>query len=360
MSRHIPIAIFVLSLFMASCTQREKTVSADTDTAQTPNHPHDPSETEAKNEPAKTQNHDAAEANTDNASARITIPEKCTIPDAPNPIPIEQMRPLILSFETYAPDTGVSVKVNARIKIDTEMEDGILLAVLKDYKFYAEVDCDGDGIYEDKYHKPSRYLGNVLECVYPKKGIHQMRIRGEIPQMYATYDLPDDEDDDYLNEFDLISVDQWGDIRWKSMERFFENRYSNRKVKINAQDTPNLMDVCDMSRMFYAVPNFNASIERWDTSHIENMDLLFVDAINLDQDLSQWNISSLRSAEEIFGNPFAEVICPKCDAFREKLYNESKNRPENFPLALSDDLFREDQLRMKNEYRKILNTPIPM
>ena len=144
------------------------------------------------------------------------------------------------------------------------------------------------------------------------------------------------------------------------MEKFFENRYSNRKVKINAQDTPNLMDVCDMSNMFFAVPNFNASIERWDTSHVENMDLLFGNAINLDQDLSQWNISSLRSAKSIFGNSFAEIICPKCDAFREKLYNESKNRPEHFPLVLTDDLFREDQLRNKNEYIKIMNTPIPM
>lgn len=319
---------------MSACSKVEKTDASKPSAIQT-----DEATPDASNTASNTPTEDGVKMPLVASDDRKAIPEKCSIPDTPSSTPIEKMRPLILSFETYESDSIVSVKVNTKVKTDTAVEDGIQINVEKEFKFYAEVDCDGDGVYEDKYDTLNN--DSTLECSYSKKGIHQMRIRGEIPQMHATYLL--DNEDDSFEAFDLVSLDQWGDIQWKSMEEFFGNKDRNKKVIIKATDAPNLQDVCSLNNMFVGVREFQGSIENWNTSHVASMDSLFKNCTQLDQDLSHWDISSLRSAKEIFGSCYSEVICPKCDGFRDKLYQESQNRPKGGELQLSNDLFRDKQ-----------------
>ena len=167
-------------------------------------------------------------------------------------------------------------------------------------------------------------------------------MRGEVPHLKLAYTYSDDECDTYdLNyaHFDLISLDQWGEIRWKSMEAFLGDEARTTKLAINATDTPDLTDVCSMEGMFVGVQKFNPSLETWDTSHVENMDRLFTNCPHFDQSLDKWNISALRSAKEIFSEQYSKDVCPKCDAFRHKLYQESVKRPKAFPLALDNNLF---------------------
>ena len=334
MNKLILFSLILTTVTMSACSKTEKSETPEQNTVQSKEAVSNTSNT-ASNTPLEDNVKPSAVALSNNKP----VPEKCSIPDGQNSTLIEKMRPLILSFETYENDAIVSVKVNTKVKIDTTVEDGVQVDVEKEFKFYAEVDCDGDGVYEDKYDTLNN--DNTLECTYHKKGVHQMMIRGEIPQMHVTYLL--DNEDDSFEAFDLVSLDQWGDIQWKSMEDFFGNKDRNRKVIIKATDAPKLQDVCSMNSMFVGVREFQGSIENWDTSHVASMDSLFKNCTQLDQDLSHWDISSLRSAKEIFGSCYSEVICPKCDGLRNKLYQESQNRPKGGELHLSNDLFRDKQ-----------------
>lgn len=277
------------------------------------------------------------------------IPPKCSMPQKPNPIPIDKMRPLILTVETYQNNVAVPFWVSSNLVVDTKKRIERVGAteytfddpITKNYPIHIELDCDEDGLYEDIYENDD-VSDHLIQCVFKKKGKHQIKMRGEVPHLKLAYTYSDDECDTYdLNyaHFDLISLDQWGEIRWKSMEAFLGDEARTTKLAINATDTPDLTDVCSMEGMFVGVQKFNPSLETWDTSHVENMDRLFTNCPHFDQSLDKWNISALRSAKEIFSEQYSKDVCPKCDAFRHKLYQESVKRPKAFPLALDKNLF---------------------
>ena len=276
---------------------------------------------------------------------------------------IDHFRPLILTFETYKDDVDVCIWGSSNVMVGHRYELNPLYGTLrgtgytKSFYTHFELDCNdndiyGDSLYEDEYASEPNFVelrsGTQVCCYYPRKGIHKFKIRGIIPHLKAAYTFREGVDH---YSFDLISVDQWGDTRWKSLEEFLGDSPSTTRASVVAKDVPNLQDVCSLSNMFIGVKDFDTPLEDWDTFHVSNMSGMFTDCTNLNVDLSHWDISSLRNAEDIFGNCWSEVICPKCDSFREKLYQESLNRPPDFDLKISDDLFRKDQAVNCKEYR---------
>lgn len=87
----------------------------------------------------------------------------------------------------------------------------------------------------------------------------------------------------------LLTVEQWGNIRWRSMALMFTNATN---LKINATDSPNISAVIDFSLMFKGTKDIEYSIEQWDVSKITNMREMFADS-EFNQDISGWDVSSL-------------------------------------------------------------------
>ena len=153
------------------------------------------------------------------------------------------------------------------------------------YPVKYDLDCDGNGEYE--------YTGLTINatCKYsPNTGKHQISVRGDI----SAINLCDDDSD---SGEAVISVDSWGDFRWKSMN-YFAHKCKNL-VKL-PQDAPNLSEVTDMSSMFEDASSFNQSIEHWDVSNVTDMSHLFSGAESFNQPLEKWNVSNVTDMSRMF------------------------------------------------------------
>ncbi|MDF1695430.1 MAG: BspA family leucine-rich repeat surface protein [Saprospiraceae bacterium] len=131
------------------------------------------------------------------------------------------------------------------------------------------------------------HTGNANH-IYFLPGIYTVRISGQFPQIYFN---------DGLNKDKIISVDQWGDTQWLSMESAFKG-CSN--LKVLASDTPDLSAVTDMSEMFAGCTSFNQDISTWDVNNISDMTGLFNGASNFNQNLNAWETNSLSNLTETF------------------------------------------------------------
>ena len=118
----------------------------------------------------------------------------------------------------------------------------------------------------------------------------------------------------------LQSIEQWGDMKWTSMEGAFDGAHN---MEYNAPDEPdlsgvdstaymfssssfngnisswNVSQVTDMSGMFTA-SFFNGNISSWDVSQVTNMDSMFSGNAHFNQDLSEWNVSRVTGMNSMF------------------------------------------------------------
>ena len=129
---------------------------------------------------------------------------------------------------------------------------------------------------------------------YSSAGTYTVMISGDFPRIYFN---------DASDEEKLLTVEQWGDIQWSSMQNAFAGC---RNMRITATDAPDLSAVTDMSNMFKDCIAFNDPIDHWDVSNIENMSSTFRSAINFNQDLNSWDVSNVTtfSSTFIFGGAF--------------------------------------------------------
>ena len=129
--------------------------------------------------------------------------------------------------------------------------------------------------------------GNISHT-YANAGDHQVKITGDFPRIY------------FNNSGDknkIISIDQWGDIQWSSMQKAFMG-CSNLAGTFS--DTPDLSKVTDMSYMFWGANVFNHPIGDWNVSHVTKMKHLFNAAFQFNQDIGNWDVSNVTTMEKMF------------------------------------------------------------
>jgi surface protein len=222
--------------------------------------------------------------------------EPCVVPFTHNPIPKEEQRPFILTYETLKPNRSVGIEYYATIS-DSNKEP---------YPYDFDVDCEMNGEYKNYKYTDSLFRSADIVCNYEKKGLHQIAIRGDVP--YLKLDVHG-ELDPRSYDFILRSIDQWGDIRWKRMSfllaierggKFNPHTKDTNYPELKAKDIPDLRDVCDIGLMFAGNEPFDTDISAWDVSHVEDMYGLFMGCKSFNQDISQWNVSNVKRMELSF------------------------------------------------------------
>ena len=186
----------------------------------------------------------------------------------------------VVSFDSAFITTWKTTTANEtiRIPITNAADDSTVRSA---YDFYVDW---GDG------NEQQRIIGaeDPASHVYAAPGTYQIKITGTYPA-FRLKDNP--------KASNLLSVDQWGNIAWESMNSAF---YGASNLMIKATDTPNLSGVTDMSEMFLNARAFNQDIGGWNVSKVNNMAGMFLHARAFNQDIGGWNVSKVTNMAGMF------------------------------------------------------------
>ena len=138
-------------------------------------------------------------------------------------------------------------------------------------------------------------INGDYQITVQQPGTYYVNITGEFPHLkYDTNAYGFAESDQPKIE----TIEQWGDIDWQSFEGSF---YAAYNLEYEADDTPDLTDVTDMSTMFANTDSFNGSIGSWNTTSVTDMRYMFWEADSFNQDISSWDTSSVTDMNTMFG-----------------------------------------------------------
>ena len=123
---------------------------------------------------------------------------------------------------------------------------------------------------------------------YAAAGNHTVSISGDFTRIYLISGA---------HAPKLVSIDQWGDIGWESMESAF---YGASSMEYKATDAPDLSGVTNMNSMFSGATSFNGDISSWDVSKVTDMSGMFRDATSFNKPLSSWDVSKVTGMSGMF------------------------------------------------------------
>lgn len=140
----------------------------------------------------------------------------------------------------------------------------------------------GDGSTDD-----TGVTGDITHT-YSSIGTYTVTITGAFPRIY--FNNTGDKEK-------ILSVEQWGNISWASMENAF---WGASNLVINATDAPDLSGVTTLSHMFSDATSLNQNINSWNVSTITDMNNVFTDATSYNQPLNNWNVSNVTLMYSMF------------------------------------------------------------
>ncbi|MCD2259449.1 BspA family leucine-rich repeat surface protein [Psychroserpens luteolus] len=127
---------------------------------------------------------------------------------------------------------------------------------------------------------------------YTTAGTYTIGITGTFPRFISNGSFFGDAEK-------LISIDQWGTNTWSSFEEAF---VECENMELLATDTPDLSNVTSLYRMFDNCQTLtgNATINNWNVSNVQNMQLMFASAFNFNQPLNNWNVGNVTNMTSMF------------------------------------------------------------
>ncbi|AXG73005.1 BspA family leucine-rich repeat surface protein [Flavobacterium arcticum] len=136
------------------------------------------------------------------------------------------------------------------------------------------------------------------------------------------------------NSSKLLTIEQWGDTQWTSMELAFRFCIN---LSLNATDVPDLSMATTTEGMFLNCQSLNQPLNNWDVSSITDMSYMFNSASSLNQPLNDWNISNVTDMSGMF-NGASDFDQPLNDWDVSSVTNMSKmfNGALDFNQSLND------------------------
>ncbi len=150
---------------------------------------------------------------------------------------------------------------------------------------------------------------------YVNPGEYQVSISGDFPRIYFQNAYGDNPGD----EKKILSINQWGNIEWKSMSKAFSGCWN---LEVDALDAPDLLQVTDMSQMFAHCRKMegNTSFQLWDVSNVRDISVMF-QSTKFNQEIGLWDVGQV---EKVFG------LFDDNRAFNQEIGNWNTSSIKNF------------------------------
>ncbi len=156
----------------------------------------------------------------------------------------------------------------------------------EDYNY--NVDCNNDGINE------ATGLMEGYTCEYASAGTYTVVIKDNTGLRTGFPHL------DFNEHGKLVGLNQWGTMKWTSMQEAFYNCENLNDTGGAATDTPDLSFVTNMSGMFDRAIVFNQDIGDWDTRAVTDMKRMFANARVFNQDIGDWDTCGVTDMSKMF------------------------------------------------------------
>ena len=131
--------------------------------------------------------------------------------------------------------------------------------------------------------------GGIIHS-YPTPGTYTVSISGRFPRIYFN---------DSGDKSKLISIEQWGNNKWTSMENAFLGCDSMNISNPNI-DQPDLSHLTSLASMFSGCERFSGDISDWQVDSVRDMSSMFFEAYAFNQDIGDWNVSKVENMLGMF------------------------------------------------------------
>lgn len=145
-----------------------------------------------------------------------------------------------------------------------------------------DLDVDNDGL-ADLFG-----LNNATQIEFDTAGTYTVGIHGSFDAILFNNNSDKNK---------ILSVDQWGTGRWKSMNSAFQGAVN---LQVLASDTPDLSVVTDLESMFDGATLADPETSSWNTSSVTNMKFMFYQAVSANPDTSGWDTSNVENMRGMF------------------------------------------------------------
>ena len=140
----------------------------------------------------------------------------------------------------------------------------------------------------------------ILKC--PTDGVYVLELGPEGVESFTMWWS------EHENTERLLSVVQFGDVVWKTLDHAFHTCANMRFEE--GIDTPNLSQCTSLRYMFDYCERFNSPIEHWDVSAVTNMEGVFHACSSFNQPLNGWNVGKVTDMTYMFA---------ECEKFNQPL-----------------------------------------
>ncbi|MCG8701126.1 MAG: BspA family leucine-rich repeat surface protein [Bacteroidales bacterium] len=208
------------------------------------------------------------------------------------------------------------------------------------YTYNYDVDWNNDGVFDE-----FGLTGSVTHD-FGTAGTYTIRIKGNFPAIYFNYGS------DYGK---ITSIDQWGTIKWHSMENAF---WGCENLVYNATDAPDLSNATNISNMFaecsliaeedfsnwdvstiadfsgaFSYSSFNGDVSTWDMNNAINLEVMFAGSF-FAGDVSEWDVGNVTNMRGMFSG---------CVSFNSDITLWNTGNVTNMELMFySTDVFNQD------------------
>lgn len=163
----------------------------------------------------------------------------------------------------------------------------------------------------------------------------------------------------YNDASQLISIDNWGNTGFISMEQSFEGA-SNLTSIPDTYDSNWCQYVTNMSNMFYGCSSLvNLTVDNWNTSNVTDMSYMFYNCTSIQDisNISSWNIQSI---EAYSTNNSMYYMFFNCDNIIEATYDDVlfgwTNTPSTIPSNVRFDIAVAHTSNSQANYDTLVNT----